>query len=351
MVVINARFLTQAVTGSQRFAIEISRRLRNRAPYMRFVAPRNILHRDVADELEVETLGSLTGHLWEQVELPRFLRRAGHPLLINLVNTAPILYHNTVATLLDLSFLRHPEWFSRRFQLYYRFLVPLVARRAKAIVTISEFSRQEISHLLDIPEKRIHVVYCAASRIFSPPRRPAKKEYILAVSSMDPRKNLARLVEAFKKLKLDGLKLLMVGSKGRAFGDTRIDAAVQDSPNIEFTGYVSDTKLVDLYQGARLFVYPSLYEGFGLPPLEAMACGTPVVVSNTTSLPEVCADAAYYVDPHDADDIARGIRFVLDNPSLQEEMIRKGLERVKRFGWERSALGLLEVIEKTQEKE
>jgi len=346
MIIINSRFLTQKITGTQRFAIEISLQLKRLMPNDTvFVSPKNILHKDIAEELNVKPIGVNKGHLWEQLDLTVYLKKVGNPLLINLVNTAPLLYEKQIITIHDLAFLRHPEWFSRKFYLFYKFLIPKIARKAKKVITDSNFSKKEIIDILKIHPKKVEVNYCGVSNKFFFNSSIKKENFILAVSSLDPRKNFKSLILAFKKLKLKDYKLLIVGSKNKVFSDTEIQKLIKEIPNVEFTGYVSDKKLVNLYQRAKLFVYPSLYEGFGLPPLEAMACGTPVVVSNVASLPEVCGDAAYYVNPYDIDDIARGIETVLKDEILQKELIQKGLKKVKLFSWEKSAEKLVKIIQ------
>ena len=344
-LIINSRFLTQKITGSQRFAIEISKRLKKMNPNEIFLAPKNIIHKELASNLQVKMIGKLTGHLWEQIELPIYLKKQGNPLLLNLVNTAPLFYRNQIVTIHDLAFLRYPKWFSKKFYYFYKFLIPKIVKSSRKIVTVSEFSKKEIISILNVPEEKVEVVYNAVSEKFKYNSSIEKENYILAVSSLDPRKNFKNLILAFKNLNLKDYKLKIVGSENKVFSNTEIKNLIKETPNVEFTGYVSDDKLIKLYQQAKLFVYPSLYEGFGIPPLEAMACGTPVVVSNVASLPEVCGDAVYYVNPYDIHDIARGIETVLKDEELQKELIQKGLKRVKLFSWEKSAKKLIEIIE------
>ena len=348
MVCINARFLTQRITGTQRYAIEISTHINKYllSNEIFFLSPKNVLHSSLAAKLQVRTLGKLSGHLWEQMELPIFLKKKDNPLLVNLLNTGPLFYKNQVLTVHDLAFLRYPHWFSRKFYYFYRFLIPKLSKISRKIITVSEFSKKEIVSLLGIPSSKIEVVYNAVSNKFKYDPHREKDDIILSVSSIDPRKNFIRLILAFKRLNLPQYKLLIVGSENKIFSNSEIRNLIKEVPNVEFTGYVSDDELVKLYQKAKLFVYPSLYEGFGLPPLEAMACGTPVIVSNTASLPEVCGDAAYYVNPYDEKDIARGLETVLKDERLQKELTQKGLERVRMFSWEKSAAKLLGIIKK-----
>jgi len=344
MLLVNSRFLTQKITGTQRYAIEISKQL-SRLLKCIFLVPRDILHKELASSLQVKTIGRLTGHLWEQIELPAYIKKQKNPLLINLINTAPLLLKNQIVTIHDLAFLRYPKWFSKRFYYFYRFLIPRIVVTSKKIITVSEFSKKEIVSILEVPEEKVDVIYNAVSEKFKYNPSIRKQNYILTVSSLDPRKNLRNLILAFKKANLKKYKLIIIGSKNKVFADVKIKTLIKEVSNVEFTGYVSDEKLIKLYQQAKLFVYPSLYEGFGIPPLEAMACGTPAVVSNVTSLPEIYGDAAYYVNPYDVNDIARGIYTVLKDENLQMELIRRGLERVKLFSWENSAKKLLRIVE------
>lgn len=347
-IFVNARFLTQNITGVQRYAIEISKELKKNYPNIKFVAPKNIIHGALAEYLEVETYGRLAGHLWEQIELPIYLRKQGDPLLVNLANLPPLIYKNKICTIHDLSFLRNPQWFSRKYYYYYRFMTPKIAKTCKKIITVSEFSKNEIIKLLNISNEKIINIYNSNSDTFKsiPSSKPKNnyEDYILAVSSANPRKNFKNLILAFNKLQPRKIKLLIVGSDNKVFASTGLNKLVNMNSNIIFTGYMSDIELAKLYTGAKLFVYPSLYEGFGIPPLEAMACGCPVVVSNTASLPEVCGEAAYYINPYNVDDIAKGIGIVLNDSKLQQELRQKGFDRVKLFSWEKSAKKIMKLI-------
>jgi glycosyltransferase involved in cell wall biosynthesis len=350
-IYINARFLTQKVTGVQRYALEISKQLRVQYPGALFISPRKIVHKDMMNEFDGSACGILTGHLWEQIVLPHYLKKANNPLLVNLGNTAPLFYKKQIITIFDLSFLRNPEWFSRKFYYYYRFLIPKIANKALKIITISEFSKKEIVRLLNVPEQKIQVIYCGANTKFrgnitpGEPRLIEPKNYILSVSSLEPRKNITNLILAFKKMALSDVHLVLVGSRASVFANNELKDLTQLQKNIIFIGYLSDDQLARLYNNAKLFVYPTFYEGFGLPPLEAMACGCPVVVSNTASLPEVCGDAAYYVDPYNVESIAEGMHKMLTDEALRQSLIKKGLERAKLFSWEKSAKKYIEVIE------
>ena len=347
--IVNVRFLSQPITGTQRYAIELCRCLKNILPQIRFVAPDNIIHKDIAKELDVQIIGRFkTGILWEQLELPLYLKRIGEPLLINLSNLAPIYYKNKLVTIHDLSFYLHPEWFSTKFVALHNAVVPKIARNAQRIITVSESSRKDIIKTFGINPDLISIVHPAVSKIFMN-RQPLSSEnkygeYILSVSSKDPRKNFRGLIKAFKDGDFGLTKLLIVGSEDKAFANDDLKALVNNDPRIVFTGFVDDNELVELYRHAIFFAYTSFFEGFGIPPLEAMACGCPTLVSNTTSLPEVCGDASVYVDPYDIDSIRGGLITMLNDGELRADLIRKGYERLTNFDWQRSAQKLADIV-------
>jgi glycosyltransferase involved in cell wall biosynthesis len=322
--------LTQKITGVQRYAVEISKQIKKLYPEIKLLAPKNIIQNDLANDLEVETYGNLTGHLWEQVELPSYLRKNRRPFLVNLANTAPLQYEKQIVTIHDISFLVNSAWFSRKFYCYYRLLIPALVKRSVRILTVSEFSKRELMSHLHVPEQKIKVIYNGVSDFFRESDKVTENnihgKYILAVASLDPRKNLRRLIAAYMKIKKDNIKLVIVGEQNRVFNQQLGVNLSQTGKDIIWLGRVPDEALAVLYKHARLLVLPSLYEGFGLPPLEAMACGCPVVVSNVASLPEVCGDAAYYINPYDTDSIADGIDKVLSNGLQRDSLIAKALK-------------------------
>jgi glycosyltransferase involved in cell wall biosynthesis len=225
-----------------------------------------------------------------------------------------------VITILDLAVLRHPETFNQWTRRYSRLFVPRVAHSARLVIAISEFTKREIVELLGIPGERIRVIPLGVGQLFRPDGPAAGGEYVLAVGTLEPRKNLAAAQQAARRL---GVELRVVGDRG--WGDVDVDG---------WLGRVTDERLAELYRGARCFVYPSLYEGFGLPVLEAMACGTPVVTSLDGATEETAGGAAVLVDPRDPAAIAAGID---EAGSRRDELVRLGLERAVRFTWERMA--------------
>lgn len=345
MIVVNARFLTQPISGVQRYAIEICLELKKLNTDILFIAPHNILHHAIANELDVKVIGSLKGHLWEQIELPLYLKKHGNPLMLNLCNTAPVFYANKIITIHDLAFERFPQTFSWKFRYAYQFTIPRIARSSKYILTDSFFSKKEISSLYSIDEEKIEVVHCANSAFFREMENTSNEQFILAVSSLNYQKNFLALVRAFNKLSDKTIKLLLVGAINKNFAAHSLLEEIESNENIQFVGRVGDDELVKLYSNAQCFVYPSLYEGFGIPPLEAQACGCPCVVSNAASLPEVCGDSVVYCDPYSVDDIANKISMVLSSKALQDDLRTKGFENIKRFSWEKSARQIIQIIE------
>ena len=253
----------------------------------------------------------------------------------------------------------YPQTSTRLDWLIYHWWLPLAVRRADAVITDSEQSRKDIMAHLPVAPQDVVVVPLAADPRFRPMEiaevEPVLREYslqrpyILYVGALESRKNLPRLLEAYALLRAwsPQWRLVIVGARKWKFSP--IFDAVQRlglEGHVDFTGYVADEHLPALYAGADLFAFPSLYEGFGLPVLEAMACGTPVVTSNTSSLPEVAGDAALLVDPTDVRQIARAMWLVLSQPALAAELRARGLARAAQFTWERTARETIAVYER-----
>jgi len=351
-IIVNARFLCERATGVGRLAMEVAKKLKALYPSIKFVAHKGIYYTELAAQLEVETFGVLKRMPWEQIELPSYLiRKHKNAILLNLANSAPLLYTKNVVCIADVLWKRNPEWYSKKSLYYFNFLIPRIVKRSLKVLTISEFSKSEICTLFKVPPDKVQVFSCAVSEDFIRLEGDYKyselnERYILSVSSIDPRKNLIRLIEAYRKLELykKGIKLYLVGQRYKAFPDINFELSLEELKYIIFTGYVSDEELVALYKNACIFVYPTLGEGFGLPPLEAMSKGCPVITSKITSLPDVCGDAAYYIDPHSIESIAEGISTLIESESLRKDFSARGLEQVKRFSWELAAQHIYELI-------
>jgi glycosyltransferase involved in cell wall biosynthesis len=279
------------------------------------------------------------GHAWEQLVLPARAARGRAELLLCPANLAPLGWPRTVLLLHDAAALRHAEWYSRAYLAWQRALIPRIARRAVRVVTVSEFSRGELAELLGVEAT---VVPGGVDARFTPeadpePARRAltlERPYVLTVASRTARKNLAALDVAAARLAAEGIELVAVG------GDRPQFRPEDPVAGIRALGHVDDHLLPGLYAGARAFVLPSRYEGFGLPCLEAMAAGTPVVAARAGALPEVCGDAARFADPEDPEDLARQLLSALGD----EELAAKGPPHAARFTWTRSARELDAVV-------
>jgi glycosyltransferase involved in cell wall biosynthesis len=348
IVYVNARFLTQHITGVQRYAIELSKRLQaTPSPFeFRFLAPNNIIHPELARQFNVHCVGKLTGHTWEQLELPFFARDG---VLLNLCNTAPLGKRRQFVTIHDAAVFAMPETFSRSFYTWYQLLLPRLGKNSLGIITDSIFSKNELIKYGVANEPNIHVVYLGGSQLLEhqPDTRIigkyhlAEKPFILAVSSLAPSKNFTALVKAIDLLRTKSFHVVIAGG-----GNPNVSPLQFPPENIKYLGYVSDGELRALYEHAGAYVYPSLYEGFGFTPLEAMTCGCPVITSNAASLPEVCGDAALYFNPRDPKDLAEKIELLMTSPQLQNELKQKGLEQAKRFSWENCTQETLQVMQK-----
>jgi glycosyltransferase involved in cell wall biosynthesis len=339
MIVINARFLTQELRGVQRFAEQTCLALKHIRNDVVFVAPHGIKMHESAKALDVQCVGSHSGHVWEQLDLPSYLRRQGNPLLVSLSSTAPLMVRNQIATHHDITYIRHPESYTWAFRTLYRVMTPILLSRIKALLTVSSFSKGEISEFYNFPENKIFVVPNAVSGAFQPgPPARGKQEYLLAVSSPSAHKNFKRMIEAFLTLRHhDELQLHIVGAASEIFSDPRLQRLASSDSRIRFLGRLSDAELIAQYQGATAFIFPSLYEGFGIPPLEAQACGCPVLAANAASIPEVLQASALYFDPMDIEHMATAMARVLTDLPLRQSLRRRGLNNVNRFSWEDSA--------------
>lgn len=273
----------------------------------------------------------------------------------------------SVISIMDLSFIRYPELFTKKDLWQLKTWTAVSARKASKILTISNFSKREIIDYYRFPEDKVIVTYPGydekkfkiqkSQPEAGPPlaekfkiniiteKYNIKGDYILFVGTLQPRKNIIRLIETFNTLKDKNLSLIIAGKKGWMYED--IFNKVKElelEKRIIFIDYIDEDELPDLYRKARCLVLPSLYEGFGLPVVEAMACGCPVVASDNTSLSEIIGEAGILVNPLNILDIARGITLVSDNESIRNTLIEKGLNRVKRFSWTSCAGRTLEVI-------
>lgn len=349
-IVLNGQFTTQTKSGVQRFASEIAYALdRQHASgeksYQMFAPAGGILTAPFSSVV-FRTVGRLHGQAWEQVELPQYV---GKSLLVNLGNTAPLLVRRQIVVIHDAGAFVNPEAYSLRFRLWYKGLQRLLAVRKARLVSVSRFACSEVSRHIGVPELDVALVGEAGEHILRETLddtilrqhglQPGR--FVLAVGNLTAHKNLRALGLAAARLAARGITLVVVGGTGSAA--FAADAALPE-PAI-YTGKISDGELRALYEAAACFVFPSRYEGFGLPPLEAMACGCPVVASTAPAVVETCGDAAWFCDPDDHAGFADAVCRLLDEPELRATMRRRGLDHAASMTWDKAAGALTRVID------
>ena len=323
---VNLRTLGYRITGVQRYLLGL-------LPHM---------PSELDSVKPARALQGIKGHLWEQLYLPTLLRRR---LLWSPGNTGPVGVGRQVLTVHDAASLDHPEWFERKFALWYAAMLPALIRKVRAIITVSHFSKERIVRLTGAEPERVHVVLNGVGKRFRPADLEAVNQvrmdfnltgpYILFVGSLEPRKNLALLLEAWRLGGFDGATLAVVGASGHMFPKFHLDSIPE---GVRLLGSVKDEILPVLYSGATAFVYPSIYEGFGLPPLEAMACGCPVALSDIPAHREVCGETAMYFDPFIPEDISSRLEWLLRlDGATRASLVEQGLHRAARYTWESAA--------------
>jgi glycosyltransferase involved in cell wall biosynthesis len=317
VILLNARAAARPELGGvERWARELAARLPKFGPYEVIRPPTTLSHR--------------AGHAWEQAALPVRARKA--ELLLNPANLAPIAFPRNVVVIHDAAALRDPTWYSPAYAALQRRLLPLIAKRARLVITVSEFSRRELQALLGVDAR---VVPGGVDERFRPDADPAparaalnlSRPYVLTVASQTARKNISSLTATARRLETQGIELVAAGG-----GRPQFRAEAEQTAGVRAVGRVPDQHLPGLYAGAAAFVLPSLYEGFGLTCLEAMACAVPVVAARAGALPEICGDAARYADPRDEAGLADAVEAALGDDSARAA----GPARAKQFTWDRT---------------
>jgi glycosyltransferase involved in cell wall biosynthesis len=323
---------------------------------------------DVAEDWEgrfpnfrVQLLRPGTPYARIPLSFPIALYKTGVDLLHVQYTAPPISPRPIVVTVHDLSYEHFPQFFTARERFFFRRTIPHTSRRARMVLTGSEYSRQDIIHTYRIPPGKVVVTPYGAEGRFAPVGDPMElerlrkkygieRDYLLSVGNLQPRKNLARLIQAYSRLRESveefRSQLVIVGKKAWLYKN--IFHTVHRSGfsgDVILTDYVPDEDLPGLYSGAIAFVYPSIFEGFGLPVLEAMACGAPVITSNSSSLPEVVGEAGLMVDPYDEEALSRAIQRVTEDGSLRAQLSGAGLRQAAKFSWDRAAKLTLAVYE------
>lgn len=300
----------------------------------------------------VRFLRALNWRIWSILAFPKALREDRIQVAHVQYTIPPAMPCRTITTIHDVSFKRHPEFFKLKDRFILDMGVERAAKHAARILAVSEYTRKELLALYNISPAKVTLVYSGVDKQFKPMDRVIAADFVgetygvhapfvLTVGVIQPRKNLPKLLEAFaslKKIWQSEHVLVVVGKRG--WLETSLERRIEQlglTGDVILTGYVPHEHLPSLYNAADAFVYPSVYEGFGLPPLEAMACGTPIITGNFSSLPEVVGEAGIMVDPHDADAFADAMMNVLSSRSLQGEMYSQGIEQAKKFSWDEMA--------------
>ena len=352
---INGRFLTQPVTGVQRYAREMLSALDqilaishgNGGIEAELLIPEWLISNDIPTlkAIFIRKVGRFRGHAWEQLDLPRFARGP----ILNFCNTFPIFRNDQIIVVHDASVYASPDGYTWAFRTYYKGLFKAASlRNSIRIATDSEFSRMELERFAGFNPSRMTVIPCGANHWDN--IKPdtgildrldlAKRPFLLAVGSANKNKNIARLIEAYLKLDRKDIPLVLAGgANSNVFSGVEFEKSGQLIP----TGYLSDAELAALYSNALAFVFPSLYEGFGLPPLEAMHFGCPVICSRAASVPEVAGDAALYCNAYDVSDISACLRKVVEDESLRCALTEKGIQQAAKFTWQSSAEKMLDL--------
>ncbi len=345
MYVVNARSFSQP-GGLGRYTREIGKRLAT--ANTKFIAPAR------------PECGSLGGLLWEQFALPRHV--GPHDVLWSPANLGPIRVRNQVVTIHDMAVFDHPEWFSQGVRRGVGALLPRLVRSVRYVITVSGFSKERLLAHFDIDPEQVVVVYpgvgrlvgadCAEDGTIATDDATASNgahsrvPYAIAYGPRDPRKNLRTLIDAWSYVgqEVPDLELTVVGQpSSRTFARNTL---ANGAPGIRWAGYLQDSELADLYSGASLFVYPSLYEGFGLPPLEAMLYGVPSVVSDIPVLREVYGESVRYVDPYDPVDVARGIIETVRCSSARDQLVKTFAATVRKYSWDRAGEAVCGILDR-----
>jgi len=351
---INARFLTQPMSGVQRYARELLGALDRRLasdPGLRdalgevvALHPRAPVDDPGWRQIRPRALGGGSGHLWEQGALWRASRSG---VLLSLGNSGPILHRQHVLALHDANIYQIPKAYSKRYRVLHKGLRPVLARRAAALITVSRFSAGALARHLHFPEQRFSIVPNSAGHVLRAKSDPLALNdwglkpggYWLSVGNQSPNKNIARLVAAHRSLGEHAPPLVIAGGIAPGL------AGEERGAGARFLGRVSDAELRALYEGAAGFLFPSLHEGFGIPPLEAMALGIPVIAARRAAMPEVLGDAAMWFDPYSVADMARAMRaFAEITPQQRARMVAAGQARSAEFTWPASVDRLVSVL-------
>lgn len=343
--IVNARFLTQPRTGVQQYAFRLAWYLKQHHSDMEFWTPGDIVQTEEANLLGAKKAGRLSGWRWEHWELPRLLKSIGSPLLLNLGNSAPVLYPNQWITLHDMSVLRHPESFSWTFRKYYSWMIPRIVRNCRGIITVSKFSADEIRYFFPDSEKKIEIIYNTCSPLL---HSVVKTDRLVCINSSGVRKNLKSLLEAYSQT-TTRWKLALRRDKTDIYQDSpHIETEIREDKRIQPMPPLSQNAYQELVASSRFLVNPSLYEGFGLPNLEAMTWGTPLLLADIPVFREICGNAALYAAGENVTDWKKKLQQIIDSAAFREELTGRGLEKSKEYTLEIEGKNLILLLENTR---
>ncbi|MBD8528782.1 MULTISPECIES: glycosyltransferase family 1 protein [unclassified Massilia] len=354
LLFINGKIFSQPITGVQRYAMQILDTVDALLADGSWVANCRLVllisssHTQPLPSyrhIEIREISGSHLHYWEQIRLPWATRGA---MLLNLAGSAPLLKLGQICTFHDTAVFDMPDAYSPAFVRWYRLLFSVQAKLSRRLLTVSEFSKERICHHLGVSSEKVGVLYGAADhmRTQSPDSGVLSrlgvepKRYFLAVGSANPTKNFSRLVEAFSGLPDPDARLVVVGGSNAAVFASS-GRTVEDDSRIIRAGRLTDAELKSLYSYARAYVFPSIYEGFGLPPIEAMLCGCPVIAARAASIPEICGQAAAYFDPLSVESMRSAMGRALRDDDWLDRLSVLGREHVKKFSWYTSANQLL----------
>ena len=351
-IFVNARFLTQPVSGVQRYGIECSRQIKKLYPDSVFLAPGNIIHKDIARELDAQIIGYNTGHLWEQADLFLYLLGAGQPPLFSPANTAPLLYRNNYLTLHDLAFYHHPEWNTKAFSAWYNFMVPRLVHSSRHIFTVSQTIRNEITKYYKVVPSKISVTYngiSASMLSFNEQKQEKKEKTILSVGTFSKRKNHQNLVKAFVESRIkDEYQLVIIGDKNKVFAETGLDGQLFANTNIKIYDRLSTEELISIYLRSEVLVSLSVYEGFGIPILEGLYSGCKVICSDIEVYRELYDGYVTFCDPYDTANISAALNSITTgNEDYRPENIGRLLNK---YNYTESAKVIIDQIKNNVQK-
>lgn len=334
--------------------------------YLLFLPDENVSDLNPGDNIDIKMISEdRKENFWVEIDIPNILTNTGidvYHVPQNGIGLPKVKNCPFVITLHDVIPYRMPETVGPQYYEIYMREIPEIIPLCDAIITVSEYSRDDIAKALSYPKDKIFVTHLAAEDIYYPRNKKLCKEFIrekygiedkfiLYVGGFSPRKNIKGLIQAFSiiKPKLDEkIKLVILGKKGRSYYDYRdLAYSLGLKEDVIFTGYVPVEELPLFYNAAYIFCYPSFYEGFGLPPLEAMACGIPTIASNVTSIPEVLQEDALYINPKDINDIAEKLLMLINDNTLYTDLTLKALKRSSMFSWKKTAVETIEILYKT----